>query len=106
MKLVLFLIFLFLILSVLYGIASGVQAVGRAAGRLSPRKHRDISCAMTESPDAGAGPEPLSHAADAPAESRHCIEELKSLFALHQCGALTRHEFDRLKRHLLAAIPS
>lgn len=33
-----------------------------------------------------------------------CIQDVKSLFALYQCGALTREEFDDAKRHLLARL--
>lgn len=31
-----------------------------------------------------------------------CMDDLKSLFALYQSGALTKEEFEQVKRHLLS----
>ena len=109
MKLIAFLIFLFLVFSVLYGIAAGVQAIARGIARVRPGKRGDGSrpslrharTAARQRDDA-----PPAQSGTPPAACRPCIAELNSLFALHQSGALTRSEFERLKRHVLQAIPS
>ncbi|CAB3812707.1 MULTISPECIES: SHOCT domain-containing protein [Achromobacter] len=109
MKLIAFLIFLFLVFSVLYGIAAGVQAIARGIARVRPGKRGDGSETLAsprQDRSARADDAPPAQSGTPPAACRPCIAELNSLFALHQSGALTRSEFERLKRHVLQAIPS
>lgn len=73
MQFILFSICLFLIFCALYGISSGVSAVLRLFSR-----GRAADDALGQ-----------------------CITDLDRLFKLQQCGALTRHEFEALKHHLM-----
>lgn len=72
---ILFSICLFLIFCALYGISSGVNAV--------------LPCPVVLA--AGRTDDTLGQ----------CIADLDRLFELQQCGALTRHEFEALKHHLM-----
>lgn len=95
MKLVFLLIFLFVLACVFYGIYAGVSAIGRGAARMSGHQHR---CTAPNTP-------PLpTNTAIPPARPRDYVAELLTLFALHQSGALTVDEFERLKQRLLAEI--
>ncbi len=108
MKLVLFLIFLFLALSVLYGIAAGVQTIAQAIARIWPRRlgEPDTRHSQAMGRDTRTGEESAPLVAQATEICQPCIAELNTLFGLYQAGALTRTEFERLKRHILLAIPS
>lgn len=93
MKLILPLIALFLLGCVLYGIYAGVAAIVRSTRRV------------------GAGSPCIAHRLNAAEGSRPTPQprstsittELQALFALHQSGALTREEFERLKAQALDA---
>lgn len=101
MQFILFLLGLFAIGCVLYGIHAGVRAIARGAAWLA-----DSGKAVQTSREPPAG----SHLADAeaaaasPPPAQRCIAELQALFGLHQSGALTREEFDQLKHCLLSSI--
>lgn len=73
----------------LCGVYASLSSVARGAGRIRSRLV--------------AKPEPV--VADAAGGDPDDIDKLKSLFALYQQGALTKEEFDQLKRHLLATLP-
>ncbi len=98
MKLVFLLIFLFVLACIFYGIYAGVSAIARGAARRGGHQHRPT--------DSNAPPiQPLpANAAEPPAPSRGYVSELQALFALHQSGALTVNEFERLKQRLLVEI--
>lgn len=86
MKIIIFLLGVFLIGCVLCGIASGVQMIQRGFSRLATSRNDG------KAPEAS----PL----------QHNIAELRELFALYQQGALTQEEFQRLKHHLVGSMES
>lgn len=96
MKLIFLVISLFALACVFYGIYAGVSAIGRGAARMGGRQHRPTD---PNTPPIQALP---ANTAAQPALSRDYVAELQALFALHQSGALTLDEFDRLKQRLLA----
>jgi len=108
MKLVLFFLFLFIALSVLYGIAAGVQTVAQAIARVRPRNLGKTGAGHSQATDravrAGEECPPLS--TQPPEICQMHIAELNCLFRLYQAGALTRSEFERLKHYILLAIPA
>lgn len=73
----------------LCGVYASLSSVARAAGRIRSRLV--------------AKPEPV--VADPAGGDPDDIDKLQSLFALYQQGALTKEEFDQLKRHLLSTLP-
>ena len=73
----------------LCGVYASLSSVARGAGRIRSRLV--------------AKPEPV--VADAAGGDPDDIDKLKSLFALYQQGALTKEEFDQLKRHLFSTLP-
>jgi hypothetical protein len=73
----------------LCGVYASLSSVARGAGRIRSRLV--------------AKPEPV--VAGAAGGDPDDIDKLKSLFALYQQGALTKEEFDQLKRHLLSTLP-
>lgn len=73
----------------LCGVYASLSSVAHGAGRIRSRLV--------------AKPEPV--VADAAGGDPDDIGKLKSLFALYQQGALTKEEFDQLKRHLLSTLP-
>ena len=98
MKLFFMMIVLFVLACVLYGIYAGVAAIRRGAARLGGRQHH------TANPNTRPS-QPLSaNIAAPPALSMDYVAELQALFALHQSGAMTLDEFERLKQRLLAEI--
>jgi len=86
---VFFLLGLFAIGCVLYGISAGVQLIQRGFSGLACGGRKQ-----------GMPTPPISP------PSQHGIHELRELFALHQQGALTQEEFQSMKRHLLATTQS
>ena len=86
------LIGLFLVGCLFYGIYSGVGAIVRGTNR-SP-------AALWQSPR----PSKLAIPADVLRASPHLfpVDELKALFELHQKGALTREEFELMKKHIVS----
>lgn len=108
MQIIIFLLGLFLIGCLLYGIASGVQTIQRGFSRLTNSKIDDkaptvkavsVTLPIT-APDNAKEPVPDVSLA------QHYIGELRELFALFQQGALTQEEFQSMKRHLLASTQS
>lgn len=84
-----FLIALFLIVCVLYGIAAGVQTVARGAAW------------FTE----GQAPENNApRAASAPSPAQRSLRQLQELHGLYQNGALTEDEYEQFKQYILAGI--
>lgn len=83
---------LFLVGCILYGVYSGVRSVARGAQRLSgqPPSEEDTPAEAPSSPDSSP--------------TERTFRELESLFALYRSGALSKEEFEQLKRHLLASI--
>ncbi len=103
MKIILFLLSLFAIGCVLYGISAGVQAIGRGLSQLADaasdgdRPTAPQSAAAPHHPSAQA-----SATGAAPLQSS--IAELRDIFALYQQGALTQEEFEAMKQRLLNSI--
>lgn len=94
---ILLLIGAFLVVCLFYGIHAAVQTVSHGAARV--RSH--VSLAGTQAvtqPETEAPTE----AAQVHASHQYCIDELRSLFALYQSGALTKEEFEQSKQHLLS----
>ncbi|WP_291590613.1 hypothetical protein [Comamonas sp. UBA7528] len=90
MPFILFSICLFLIFCALYGISSGVNAVLRLFSR-GRAGHADAANQILQAPGRRAANGALEQ----------CIADLDRLFELQQRGALTRHEFEALKHHLI-----
>lgn len=120
---ILFLLALFAIGCVLYGISAGVQIIQRGFAWLAEAAHDDAS---DKKPLITPLPPSTAKAANAPASQREAIrpeakeggqpseaspmqrgiDELRALFALYQQGALTQAEFEGIKRSLLTNIHS
>lgn len=109
MKIIIFLLGLFAIGCVLYGISAGVQAIQRGLSWIT---------SGSGDHDIRTMPQPHGSASlnvDAPgtkfpnAETsllQQGIRDLRELLAMHQQGTLTREEFEQLKRHIITAIQS
>lgn len=107
---ILFLLGLFAIGCVLYGISAGVQIIQRGfswllEGARSSGEHQ-TEHALEALPTAAPAQPSQGPPASAPEASplHRSIGELRALFALYQQGALTREEFERMKRSLLTTI--
>ena len=118
---ILFLLGLFAIGCVLYGISSGVQMIQRGFAYLAESASND---ALDKKPLITPLPPATGKAANAstarqetpssetktntPAPEgstmQRSIDELRGIFALYQQGALTQAEFEGMKRSLLTAI--
>ena len=98
MKFIFLLIFLFVLACIFYGIYAGVSAIGRGAARMGGHQHHPTN------PNAPPTQSLPANIATPPEPLRDYIAELQALFALHQSGALTVDEFERLKQRLLAEI--
>lgn len=72
----------------LCGVYASLASVARGAGRICSRLV--------------AKPEPV--VADAAGRDPDQVDKLKSLFELYQHGALTKEEFNQLKRHLFSTM--
>lgn len=120
---ILFLLGLFAIGCVLYGISSGVQMIQRGFAYLAesareespPKKPRitPLPPATGKAADAPAARKetaaPAETQAHAPAQTQaspmqRSIGELRDIFALYQQGALTQEEFEGMKQCLLTGI--
>ena len=100
MQAILFLLGLFAIGCVLYGIAAGVQLIQQGCrallqGAQGPSLSAGDGAAVAAAPTA-----PLV----VPSPLQHGIAELRALHALHQQGVLTLAEFEGLKRTVLAGM--
>ena len=120
---ILFLLGLFAIGCVLYGISSGVQMIQRGFAYLAesareespPKKPRvtPLPPATGKAVDAPAARKetaaPAGTQAHTPAETQaspmqRSIGELRDIFALYQQGVLTQEEFEGMKQCLLTGI--
>jgi hypothetical protein len=72
----------------------GMFTTGKAAVRGTERMRAQL----------GAQTKPFSPPVDGGCTT--WLADVNGLFALYQCGALTRDEFDEAKRHLLARLKS
>lgn len=104
MQIILFLLTLYLIGCVLYGIASGVQSIQHGFSRLSNSRKDDEGPAAKAAPATPPSAEPDNANESCPEASplQQNIAALRELFALFQQGALTEQEFQSIKRRLLA----
>ena len=120
---ILFMLSLFAIGCVLYGISAGVQVIQRGFWWLAESARdgaSDKQRLVTPLPPNAARPTnaaavqleavpPEAKTSTSPAKvssMQRGIEELRVLFALHQQGALTQTEFEAMKRSLLATLNS
>lgn len=105
MRMIMFLLGLFAIVCVLYGISAGVQTIQRGLARLLNNGRNDEAPAASPAPITSETPE--SGSAKEPAPScQGYIGELRELYELHKQGALTKEEFQDWKHHLLSAMRS
>jgi hypothetical protein len=102
MQLILFLLGLFVIGCVLYGISAGVHAVTRGASRLASGSHASKADSPRDPPTRDTLPS--TSLQPAPSHSQRCLRELQELYGLHQSGALSKDEFEQFKRYLLSTI--
>lgn len=92
MQFIFFLLGLFAIGCVLYGISAGVQIIQRGFSWLA--SSTDNSTApFTEATNIPSMTKPLS-----------CVDELQTLFLLYQNCALTCHEYEQCKNHVISRI--
>lgn len=115
MQLISFLLGLFAIGCVLYGISAGVQIIQRGFSWLiGNRAHDDAMSPASPIPvslQTASAKEPISELLSTALSSNtsatsplhHSISELRELFALYQQGALTQEEFEGMKQSLLAS---
>lgn len=117
MQIILFLLALFAIGCVLYGISAGVQTIARGFTRLTegvrnsapPEEASPISLPTATAKTANdSAPEkqnqkPWGNEGGASPIQRS-IDELREIFALYQQGALTQAEFESMKQYLLTGI--
>jgi|GEM_PF-947912 len=121
MQLILFLLGLFAIGCLFYGISAGVRIIQRGFAYLAESARDGASdkrplvtplpSSTGENSDSPAaqreGARPEVKASTPPAEAspiQRSIDELQDIFALYQQGALTQTEFEGMKRSLLATI--
>ena len=102
-QLILFLLGLFAIGCVLYGVSAGVQMIQRGLAYMARSTSDGVLEKTPLSPktdkttdSAAVSPEPASAPSPAGSPMQHGIEELRALFALYQQGALTQAVFDEL----------
>lgn len=113
MQFILFLLVLFAIACLLYGLSAGVQTIQRALASLAGNTRHtaqqreplppSLSSGTEKTADPAApeeeGEDARASASDA-SPTRHGIDELRKLFLLYQQGALTQEEFESMKRYL------
>mgnify|MGYP002662163473 FL=1 len=97
MKIILFLLTLFAIGCVLYGISAGVQAIGRGLSQLADAASDDDTRTALRH-------QPAQVSATGAVPIQSSIAELRDIFALYQQGALTQEEFEAMKQRLLNSI--
>ena len=95
---ILFLLGLFAIGCVLYGVSAGVQVIQHGISRLTEGAN-DSAPAAPSSPNSQSPVTVKATVASSPLQ--HSIEVLRELFTLYQQGALTQEEFDGMKQCLL-----
>ena len=118
---ILFLLALFAIGCVLYGISAGVQMIQRGFAYLAesasddasdkkplitPLPPRTVKTANAPAPQREAA-RPEAKAGTPSAEAspmQRGIDELRDIFALYQQGALTQKEFQDMKQQLLSSL--
>lgn len=107
---ILFLLGLFTIGCVLYGIAAGVRIIQRGFSWLVESARSESAAHAEPTPAAPPMAAPAQPSQTPSPEARETsplhrsIGELRALFALYQQGALTQTEFEGVKRSLLANI--
>lgn len=120
-QLILFLLTLFIISCVFYGISAGVQVIQRGftayltkrtcddtpdttplVTPLPQRTNKAAAVPTTSREDAAGSAARTSTTATDTSPSGQCsVDELERIFALYQQGALTRGEFESMKQCLL-----
>lgn len=99
MQFILFLLGLFAIGCVLYGISAGVQIIvhgfARLAGSASNNEVLQKEAIQVAQPTVNS----KTTTEALPTSEQCCISELQILFGLYQNGGLTRDEFEKCKSH-------
>ncbi|VUZ26469.1 Uncharacterised protein [uncultured Comamonas sp.] len=101
MQFILFLLLVFTIGCVMYGISAGVQGIQQGASWLANHSHDDNTNQLQSTKHSNT-----TDSNEQASNTAHGIEELQTLFALHQQGALTSQEFQEMKKHLLLSLRS
>ncbi|MBP0622904.1 SHOCT domain-containing protein [Cupriavidus sp. LEh25] len=101
MRMIMFLLGLFAMGSVLYGISAGVQTIQRGLARLLNHEASAAKPAPVTLEITGSG-----NAKDPAPSCQGNIGALRELYELHKQGALTKEEFQDWKHHLLNAVHS
>ena len=100
MQFILFLLLLFTIGCVLYGISAGVQGIQRGAARLA--QYSDTKNKNTQK-------EPNHEAREEKKKlnsTQRCLSILEELHELHQQGGLSQEDFNNLQKHLISSFSS
>ena len=93
-QVIVFVIVVFTIACIYYGIAAGVQAIGRGAAHLTGGAHQ-----RPQNPNKSSNTT-LPSAVELTSAQR-CVGELQKIYALRQSGGLSPSEFEELKCMLL-----
>jgi hypothetical protein len=95
MSFILFLIFIFLIFCLLYGVSSGVNLVtnGLSQKKKILEETTTIDVKLTDTAKLKQPEIPLG--------IQQCLSELQTLFSMYQQGALSSDEYEHLKQQLL-----
>lgn len=101
MQFILFLLSLFAIGCVLYGISAGVQIVQRGFNALASNGSGSGSGGTNAKEPQPPAATLTSNVPDAATLPQRCINELQALFDLYQSGALTQQEFEQCKWYVL-----
>ena len=100
MQVILLLLSLFTVGCLLYGISAGVQVVQRGFNAFASNDSGDDVKKPQSPPNPPVAPLTIKSPDAAPVSWRY-INELQTLFELHQSGALTQQEFEQCKWHVL-----
>lgn len=98
MQLIFFLLGLFFIACIFYGIYAGVRTIICSATKIFGICSENSSPVETRSK--------LFENHCQPSPSKSCVDELQAIFELHQSGVLTKDEFNQIKKMILSSASS
>lgn len=105
MQFIIFLLGLFAIGCVLYGISAGVQIIQRGFSALASSGGNSNGAKESQRPPKTPSAIGTNALADTGTPfPRRCVQELQALFSLYQSGALTQQEFEQCKWHVLQSM--
>lgn len=85
-----------MIACIFYGIYAGVRTIVRSAAKLAEVSSEKKSSVEVQSKALE------NHCSPSPLKS--CVDELQTIFELHQSGALTKEEFSQIKKIILSSV--